>query len=271
MGEKKKKKRDFRHFEQTVVKKASTKAASNLGRDKQLSAITSPNVCAEASLISLIMNNGGGNRRACLCKFNGAVISFVLNGQNSGAASFFSVNSFTFFIFCPASSLHCRPLPPPPPLTALIKVQQTAQSGTVLIPHLLSNLFLLDSRSVLARPEAWSSFFSFLHSSFLARCSSISSSCFSMPLICIFIVSLLALLPTIASVYIYFLISPLCFAIITLFYCAALSPLTTCGSGLNIAGGHYEITALQHLSCSFFSSHPPFRRLFVILCKLLSC
>lgn len=63
--------------------------------------------------------------------------------------------------------------------------------------------------------------------------------------------------PPKASVYIYFLISPpLCFAVITLFYSGALSPQTTCGSGLNIARGHYKITDLHHLSflTSFFSS-----------------
>lgn len=61
-----------------------------------------------------------------------------------------------------------------------------------------------------------------------------------------------ALAPPKASVYIYFLISPpLCFAIITLFHRGALSPQTKCSSGLNIARGHYMITALQHLSCTF--------------------
>lgn len=45
-----------------LVEQTSNNAASNLGRDEQLSAITSLNRCAKATLISLIMNNGGGNR-----------------------------------------------------------------------------------------------------------------------------------------------------------------------------------------------------------------
>lgn len=96
-------KRQLHHFEQSIVKKTSNNAASNLGRDKQLSAITSLNLCAKATLISLIMNNGGGNREACLCKFPHTVIS-MLNSQNSGGASennlppsFSSVNCLTCF------------------------------------------------------------------------------------------------------------------------------------------------------------------------------
>lgn len=60
---------------------------SNLGRNKQLASTTSPNLFAKAALISLIVNNGGGNREACLCKFPPAVISSMLNGQISGGAS----------------------------------------------------------------------------------------------------------------------------------------------------------------------------------------
>lgn len=33
------------------------------------------------------MNNGGGNREACLCKFPYTVISFMLDRQNSGETS----------------------------------------------------------------------------------------------------------------------------------------------------------------------------------------
>lgn len=57
------------------------------GRDKQLAAITSLNLCAKATLISLIMNNGGGNREACLCKFPHTVISSMLNSQITSSAS----------------------------------------------------------------------------------------------------------------------------------------------------------------------------------------
>lgn len=70
----------------SLLKQTSNNAASNLGRDKQLSAITSLNLCAKATLISLIINNGGGDRGVCLCKFPHTVTSFVLNSQNSGVA-----------------------------------------------------------------------------------------------------------------------------------------------------------------------------------------
>lgn len=89
-----------------VLKQTSNTAASNLGRDKQLVAITSLDLCAKATLISLIMNNGGGNREACLWKFLRAVISFMLNSQNSGGASennpppsFSPLNRLTCFYF----------------------------------------------------------------------------------------------------------------------------------------------------------------------------
>lgn len=66
------------------------------------------NLCAKATLISLIMNNGGGNREACLCKFPHTVISFMFNSQNSGGASEnnlpASVSSpqlFDLFLFAP--------------------------------------------------------------------------------------------------------------------------------------------------------------------------
>lgn len=76
----------FITLSKSLLKQTSNNAASNLGRDKQLSAITSLNLCAKATLISLIMNNGGGDREACLCKFPHTVISFMLNSQHSGGA-----------------------------------------------------------------------------------------------------------------------------------------------------------------------------------------
>lgn len=184
------KKRDFHHFEQTVVIKASTKAASNLGRDKQLSAITSPNLCAKASLISLIMNNGGGNRGACLCKFPGAVISFMLNGQNSGAASqnnlppslfplstlllhfllriFSSMPPFSFPFFssrCPLSPHFDK------------SVHQTVRSGTVLISPPAFKPFSVEQQ-ISPGTARGPDFYFLLHCSLLASCSSIGSSCF---------------------------------------------------------------------------------------------
>lgn len=51
-------------------KQTWNKAASNLGRDEQLAAATFLDLCAKATVISLIMNNGGGNRGACLWKFS---------------------------------------------------------------------------------------------------------------------------------------------------------------------------------------------------------
>lgn len=76
----------------------SNSAASNSGRDEQLSAITSLNQCAQATLISLIMNNGGGNREACLCKFPHTVISFMLDSRNSGET--FKNNQHSCFSLC---------------------------------------------------------------------------------------------------------------------------------------------------------------------------
>lgn len=77
-----------------------------MGRDKQLAAITSLNLCAKATIISLIMNNGGGNTEACLCKFPHTVISSMLNSQNSGGTpenspppSFSPLNRLTCFYF----------------------------------------------------------------------------------------------------------------------------------------------------------------------------
>lgn len=67
-------------------------------KDKQLVAITSLNVPAKASLISLITNNGGGNREACLCKFPRTVISYMLDSQNRGGVLVFK-NIFCSFDF----------------------------------------------------------------------------------------------------------------------------------------------------------------------------
>lgn len=100
-----------------LLEQTSNNAASNLGRNKQLSAITSLNWCAKATLISLIMNNGGGNRDACLCKFPHTVISFMLDSQNSDAIKTISIlvlllgfclvfSCFSWCVFLQTSSFH---------------------------------------------------------------------------------------------------------------------------------------------------------------------
>lgn len=150
-------------------------------------------------------------------------------------------------------------------------MHQTVQSGKVLIPPpqpAFKTPFLLDGRSVLARPEA-PSLFCFFYPALCWQAASPSAPpafiCLSFAFLlfhCLPCSAALALPPK-ASVYIYFLISPpLCFAIITLFYRRAFGPQTTGGSGLNIARGHYKITALQHLSCTSFSFYPLSRHFF---------
>lgn len=176
------------------------------------------------------MNNGGGNRGACLCKFPRTVISFMLNGQNSGAASennlppLFSLSTLLLALLCLASPPHrcslCTHL-----LPAFIKREaERSESLKEYRSCYLPNHFSLTANQ--PRPSQRLQSFTphFLgkpHSFFLSS-SSIDSACFScffLPFICIFIVSLLASLsvscPPIASVYIYFLISPpLYFAVI---------------------------------------------------------
>lgn len=154
------------------------------------------------------MNNGGGNRGACLCKFPGALISFMLNGQNSGAACkticlrlyflcqlfYFlhslphilsSLSPFFFFVFLFSSTAAHF-------LLTLIKVcTGPFRVDQYWSPHLLSKPFLLNSRSVLAQQDDFISLF-FFHFS-LGKTQRLLL-LFFMSLVCIFIVSLLALL-----------------------------------------------------------------------------
>lgn len=105
------------------------------------------------------MNNGGGNRGACLCKFPRTVISFMLNGQNSGAASennlppLFSLSTLLLALLCLASPPHrcslCTHL-----LPAFIKREaERSESVKEYRSRYLPNPFSPDSKSAAALPE----------------------------------------------------------------------------------------------------------------------
>lgn len=136
------------------LEQTSNNAASNLGRNKQLSAITSLNWCAKATLISLIMNNGGGNRDACLCKFPHTVISFMLDSQNSDGTKTISILvlplSFCLFFhvfldvssFKPPPFMKCEPEPAicqtdTNTFSVIAKDQKSVQDCASFTSHLL--------------------------------------------------------------------------------------------------------------------------------------